>query len=132
MDTWDVAVVGGGILGTSLGYWLAARYDGRIAVIEREKTVAEHTSRRNTGVIHRPFYLHPTKRKVFARAAQVSYGLWKKYAAEKHLPFAEVGTYEVALEDSQMGTLDAYVGWAAENGMAPGEVEVFGGPEMRR
>ncbi len=132
MERADVAVVGGGILGTSVAYWLAARYDGRVVVVEREKTVAEHASRRNTGVIHRPFYLHPRKARVFARAASISYRLWKKYAAEKGLLFKEVGTYEIALDESQVDALDAYVGWAAENGMAPAEIERLDGREMRQ
>src|SRR3989442_7390730 len=131
MDTWDVAVVGGGILGTSLGYWLAARYDGRIAVIEREKEVAEHTRRRKTGVVHRPFFLHPVKRRVFARAAQVSYGLWKRYAAEKGLPFDEVGTYEVAFDEPGMDHLETYTTWAVQNGMRYDEVELLDAQEMR-
>src|SRR2546422_11432881 len=96
MDTWDVAVVGGGILGTSLGYWLAARYDGRIAGIEREKTVAEHTSRRNKGVGHRPFYLHPEKRRIFSRAAEISHGLLRDLAAAEGLTFSGGGTDDVA------------------------------------
>ena len=132
MDRWDVVVVGGGILGTSLGYWLGARYEGRIAVLEKEKQVAVHTSHRNTGVVHRPFYLDPVKRRVFARAAQASYGLWKRYAAEKGLPFQEIGTYEVAFDDAGVATLENYLSWSEKNGMAPGEVELFDAREMRR
>src|SRR5207245_10046421 len=59
MEPWAVTIVGGGILGTSFAYWLANRYDGRIAVLEKESQVATHTSRRNTGVVHRPAYLDP-------------------------------------------------------------------------
>src|SRR2546427_5928694 len=132
METADVAVVGGGILGTSVAYWLAARYSGRFVVLEKERQVAEHTSRRNTGVVHRPFYLHPKKRKVFARAAQVSYALWKRYAAEKRLPCAEVGPYEAALDDSQFETLETYGAWALENGMAPGAVAGLDGRGARQ
>ncbi len=132
MDRWDAVVVGGGILGTSVGYWLGARYDGRIAVLEREKQVAVHTSHRNTGVIHRPFYLHPEKRRVFARAAQASYGLWKQYGKDRGLPFEEVGTYEVAFDDGGLATLKTYVTWSVKNGMAPGEVELLDAREMRR
>ncbi len=132
MEPWDVTIVGGGILGTSVSYWLAARYDGRFAVLEREPAVAEHASRRNTGVVHRPFYLHPTKAKVFARAAAISYHLWKKYAAEKRLPWSEVGTYEVALDEDGRVVLDAYMDYAPENGMAPSEVELLDGREMAR
>ncbi len=130
MDPWDVAIVGGGILGTSVAYWLARRYNGRFAVLEKEPDVAMHASRRNTGVIHRPFYLNPKTAKVFARAAGISYHLWKKYAAQRGLPWAEVGTYEVALDDQGMDHLRAYVGYAAENGMEPSEVELLEGNEM--
>ncbi len=132
MERADVAVVGGGILGTSVAFWLAARYDGRIVVLEREPAVAEHASRRNTGVVHQPFYLHPRNQRLFARAARVSYGLWLKYAGERGLPAKDVGTYEVALADDDMGALEKYVGYAAENGMAANEVELLDGREMGR
>jgi len=128
----DVAIVGGGILGTSVAFWLAARYDGRIAVIERERDVAMHASRRNTGLVHRPFYLHPQKARLFARAAQVSYGLWKAYAAQKDLPWREVGTYKVAAKDKEVALLPTYAKWAVENGMRPSEVELLDGKEVRR
>ncbi|OGS51263.1 MAG: hypothetical protein A3K65_08585, partial [Euryarchaeota archaeon RBG_16_68_12] len=109
-----------------------ARYDGRIVVLEREPAVAEHASRRNTGVVHQPFYLHPRDQRLFARAARVSYGLWLKYAREKGLPAKEVGTYEVALADKDVDVLEKYVGYAAENGMAANEVELLDGREMGR
>ncbi len=132
METWDVAVVGGGILGTSVAYWLARRYEGRFVVLEKEPDVAMHASHRNTGVVHRPFYLSPTKAKVFARAAGISYHLWKRYAAQKGLPWYQVGTYEVALDDDGVEHLNAYVKYAAENGMDPSEVELVDGREMAR
>jgi L-2-hydroxyglutarate oxidase len=130
MERADVAVVGGGILGTSVAFWLAARYDGRVVVLEREANVAEHASRRNTGVVHQPFYLDPKNQRLFARAARTSYFLWLKYAKERGLPAKEVGTYEVALTDTDMNALGRYLGYAAENGMAPNEVELLDGREM--
>ncbi len=131
MEPWDVTIVGGGILGTSLAYWLADQYDARIAVLEREAQVAEHTSRRNTGVIHRPFYLDPEKRRVFARSAQVSYGLWKAYAAAKGLPFVPVGTLEVATSEDKVATLEEYRKWGLANGMDEGELQVLSPEEVR-
>ncbi|MEK6852089.1 MAG: FAD-dependent oxidoreductase [Candidatus Thermoplasmatota archaeon] len=128
----DVAIVGGGILGTCVAYWLAARYDGRIVVLERERDVALHTSRRNTGVVHRPFYLHPQKAKRFARAAQVSYGLWRSYAAAKGLPWREVGTHKVAGDETGVRLLETYAKWAVENGMDASEVELLDGREVFR
>src|SRR3972149_5004357 len=106
MQERDVALVGGGIVGTSVAYWLATRYEGRIVVLERGAEGAMHASRRNTGVVPRPFSLHPTKAKVFARAAQVSHALWKKYARERDLPWREAGTYKVAADETQVKVLE--------------------------
>jgi (S)-2-hydroxyglutarate dehydrogenase len=132
MDTWDVTIVGGGILGTSLAYWLANRYRGRIAVLEREHRVAQHGSRRNTGVIHRPFYLDPEKRRVFARSSQAAYGMWKSYAPARGLPFAPVGTLEVATEEWMVHKIETYREWGQKNGMAADELEVLSPQDVRR
>ena len=131
MEPWDVTIVGGGILGTSLGYWLANRYEGRIAVIEREAQVGQHTTRRNTGVLHRPFYLDPVKRRVFARCSQAAYGMWKSYAAERGLPWMQVGTLEVAVEDWAVAQVERYGRWGEENGMRPEELRVMTAEEVR-
>src|SRR2546428_5944229 len=93
MEPWDVTIVGGGILGTSFAYWLANRYDGRIAGIEKEPQVAAHTPRRNTGVIHRPFHLEPVRRRVFARSFQAAYGMWKAFPAGPRLARSPLGTF---------------------------------------
>ncbi|MGI0022430.1 MAG: FAD-dependent oxidoreductase, partial [Nitrososphaeraceae archaeon] len=46
-----MAIIGGGILGTSISYWLSGLYDIKICVIEKESEVAIHASSRNTGVV---------------------------------------------------------------------------------
>lgn len=132
MEPWDVAIVGGGILGTSIAYWLANRYEGRIAVLEKEAGVAEHTSRRNTGVVHRPFYLDPVSRKVFARSAQVAYGMWKAYAAERRLPWLPVSTFEVATHEGDVGRLEKYLQWGFANGMEADELQLLTPEDVRR
>jgi len=132
MEPWDVTIVGGGILGTSFAYWLANRYDGRIAVLEKESQVAVHTSRRNTGVIHRPFYLDPVGRKVFARSSQVAYGMWKAFAAERGLPWLPVGTFEVATRSDQLSHLEKYRDWGLANGMGEDELALLTAEDVRR
>lgn len=132
MEPWDVTIVGGGVLGTSFAYWLAHRYEGRIAVIEKEVDVAAHTSRRNTGVVHRPFYLDPVGRRVFARCAQVAYGMWKTYAANRRLPWHPIGTFEVATRPESVGRLDKYYGWGLANGMREDELQILSAAEVRR
>ena len=125
MDRWDVAIVGGGVLGTSVAYWLASRFEGKIAVVEREDQVAMHASGRNTGVVHRPFYLHPQERKLFARASLLSFPLWKSYATVKGLPWAETGTLKVAVSEEQVKSLERNLEYARANGMDLSELELL-------
>lgn len=128
---WDVVIVGGGILGTSVAYWLANQYEGAVAVLEKEPQVAVHTSRRNTGVVHRPFYLDPQARRVFARSAQTAYGMWKVYAKDRSLPWQPVTTLELATRPEQVPRLDKYYHWGLENGMTEEELELLTPEEVR-
>ena len=125
MEPWDVAIIGGGILGTSVSYWIGNQYEGRVAVLEKEQDVAIHTSRRNTGVVHRPFYLDPVKRRIFARCSQAAYGMWKSYARERNLPWEPVTTLEVATRTEDLKRIEKYYLWGLQNGMGEDELEVL-------
>ncbi len=132
MEPWDVVIVGGGILGTSVAYWIGNQFEGRVAVLEKEQDVAVHTSRRNTGVVHRPFYLDPIKRRIFARCSQAAYGMWKSYARERGLPWEPVTTLEVAIRPEDVKRVEKYYHWGLENGMGEDELEVLNAEEVRK
>ncbi len=128
----DIGIVGAGILGVSISFWLSELYNCTIALIEKEERVAFHTSSRNTNVIHRPFYLDPDKKKVFARSAEKSYHMWLKLSTLYNLPWKPVGTLEVALEDTDLNTLDKYKKWSLSNGMNEDETEVLDSSSVKR
>lgn len=132
MEPWDVVIIGGGILGTSVAYWIGNQYEGRVAVLEKEQDVAVHTSRRNTGVVHRPFYLDPAKRRIFARCSQAAYGMWKSYARERGLPWEQVTTLEVATRPEDMKRIEKYYHWGLQNGMGEDELEILTSEEVRK
>ena len=132
MEPWDVVIIGGGILGTSVSYWIGNQYEGRVAVLEKEQDVAVHTSRRNTGVVHRPFYLDPVKRRIFARCSQAAYGMWKSYAKERNLPWDPVTTLEVATRPEDLKRIEKYYHWGIENGMGEDELEVLSAEDVRK
>ena len=114
MKKFDIAIIGGGILGTTISYWISNLYDSSVCVIEKEFNVAKHTSGRNTGVVHTPFYLNPEKKKIFAKSAHISHDLWKTLATNTMSPWNEIGTIEVALDETQHKTLEKYHKWLIE------------------
>lgn len=127
----DILVAGAGVLGVTLAYWLSSLYECRIALVDLEASPGMHTTSRNTGVIHRPFYLDPRKKKVFARTSLLSLPLWHALAESGRLPWKPVGTYNVALEDHEVRTVEEYRRWGVENGMDEGEMELLEGREVR-
>jgi len=126
----DLVIVGGGVLGVTMGYWLSQLYDCSVAIVDLAPEVAAHTSTRNTGVIHRPFYLNPESKKVFAVSAERSYPMWRDLAKKLGLPWNQVGTLEVALREEDVGTLEKYKVWGERNGMPGDQLEVLDGASV--
>ena len=128
----DILIVGGGVLGVTLAYWLSGLYDCRIGVADLAQSPGTHTTSRNTGVIHRPFYLSPTRKKVFARASLVSHPMWRSLASAGGLPWRPAGTFNVALDEREVRTIEEYQVWGAQNGMLDRELELMDGREVRK
>jgi len=127
----DVVVVGAGILGVTLSHWLSSLYDCRIALLDNAQVAAAQTSTRNTGVIHRPFYLDPVKKRIFARTSFISHPMWESLAKREGLPWRPIGTFNVAAEDREIATLERYRRWGIENGMEENELELLDGRGVR-
>ena len=127
----DILVVGAGILGVTTAYWLSGLYDCRITLVDLARSAGAHASARNTGVIHRPYYLDPAKKRAFARTALLSHGLWMSLAEAEGLPWSPVGTYNVAVEEHEIRTLERYRAWGVENGMGEDEMGLLDGNEVR-
>lgn len=58
-ERFDIAIVGGGILGLATAAELSRKYDVKIVVLETEKRVAQHQTGHNSGVIHSGLYYKP-------------------------------------------------------------------------
>lgn len=133
MEKCDVAIIGGGLLGVSISYWLSSLYDNiNVIVIEKESDVGMHTSSRNTGVLHSPFYLDPEKKGRLAQAAFLSHEMWKTFAQKHGLPWKMVGTLEVALDENQHKMLEKYMEWGPKNGISEDSMELLDGNEVQK
>jgi L-2-hydroxyglutarate oxidase len=127
----DILVVGAGVLGVTTAYWLSTLYDSKVLIVDRSPSAAMHMTSRNTGVLHRPFYLHPEKKRIFARTSDASYRMWKELAESGGLPWHQVGTLNVAVDESEIETLERYLSWGLENGMGSEELELVGADTAR-
>jgi L-2-hydroxyglutarate oxidase len=132
-DNFDIIIIGGGILGTSLSYFLSfLNKSKKIAVIEQEHNVAHHTSGRNTGKVHAPYLYNPEKKKLFANAAFHGYEMWKEYSKLRNLPFKEDGVIEVALEEKDIKVLEKYLKWGKQNGLEEKDIELMNKTELNK
>ena len=128
----DVVIIGSGILGASTAYFLSDLKGLKVAILDSESAPGLHASSRNTGVIHRPFYLNPSIKGFIAEAASKSYELWKSFAHEFRLPWIQNGTFEVANGSAGIRTIRNYADFARKNGMKPEEIEVLDQEEIRK
>ena len=133
-ETFDIAIIGGGILGTSLSYFLSALGPaGRVAVIEQASRVAFHTSGRNTGKVHAPYLYDPRKKRLFAKAAFHGYEMWEEYSEMKGLPFKRDGVVEVASDEKDVAMLEKYMRWGVENGLREdSDIRMVSGDDLRK
>ena len=129
----DVVIVGGGILGTSISYYLSClNKSKKIAVIEQAHNVAFHTSGRNTGKVHAPYLYDPEKKKLFAKAALRGYEMWEEYASLRNLPFKKDGVVEVALDQKSVKVLEKYLKWGKQNGLDDTDIKLMSSTELKK
>ena len=132
-QTFDVVIIGGGILGTSISYFLSyLNPSKKIAVIEQAHSVAFHTSGRNTGKVHAPYLYNPEKKKLFANAAFHGYGMWEEYSKLHDLPFKKDGVIEVALDKKGIKVLEKYLKWGKQNGLEENDIELLNKEEIQK
>ena len=129
----DLVIIGGGILGTSISYFFGfLNKTKEIAVIEQAHSVAFHTSGRNTGKVHAPYLYNPEKKKMFAKASFHGYEMWEEYSKLKSLPFKKDGVIEVALDEKGITTLEKYLKWGKQNGLQDNDIKLMDKNELKK
>lgn len=105
MVTTDFLVIGGGIIGLSIARELRRRYPGEtITLLEKERTVGQHASGRNSGVLHAGFYYTADSLKArFCRQGNLAL---HAYCDERAVPVNRSGKLVVASNESELATLD--------------------------
>jgi L-2-hydroxyglutarate oxidase len=124
----DVAIIGAGIVGLATALRLLERKpDLRIVVLEKEAAVASHQTGHNSGVLHAGLYYRPGSLK--ARLCREGKADLEAYCEAHGVPIERTGKLVVALDESELGRLEALKERALANAV-PGLEEV--GPERIR
>jgi (S)-2-hydroxyglutarate dehydrogenase len=101
----DLAVVGGGILGTAVARELLKRRPGaRLCLLERESGLGHHQTGRSSGVVHAGIYYEPgsLKARLCVEGARALYA----YCDERGIPYERSGKLVVAAGEGELERLD--------------------------
>lgn len=113
---YDYLIVGAGIVGLSIARELIRRNPlARIAMIEKEKDVAQHASGRNSGVLHAGFYY--TADSLKAKFTREGNKAMKQYCKEHGLKINHCGKVVVATNPSELAGLEELKRRAEKNGV---------------
>lgn len=118
-SVYDVAIVGGGIVGLASAYKLQQKYPQlSILVLEKEKELAFHQTGRNSGVIHSGLYYKPgsyrAKNCVDGRKQLIA------FSKEHNIDHDICGKIVVATEEEELPRLEKI----KKNGLANGLVGI--------
>ncbi|MGW2227185.1 FAD-dependent oxidoreductase [Streptomyces formicae] len=112
--TYDVTVVGAGVVGCAVARELAARPGLRVALVDASNDVGDGTSKANTAILHTGFDAVPGS--LEARLVREGSRLLAAYAAQSGIPVEPVGALLVAWDEEQLDALPTLLAKAERNG----------------
>ena len=116
MNSKNVLIVGGGIVGLATAYRLSERYPGaRITLLEKESGVGQHQTGHNSGVLHSGLYYKPGSAR--ARLAVSGIRQMVAFCQENAIPHEVCGKLVVAADESEVPRLRALEERGKANGL---------------
>ena len=116
MAEFDLAVIGGGIVGLSTAMQMTERFPGiAVAVLEKEPAIARHQTGRNSGVIHAGVYYQPGSLK--ARFCREGVRDTIAFCQEREIPYEQCGKLLVATDPDELPRMAALYERAVANGI---------------
>jgi L-2-hydroxyglutarate oxidase len=112
---YDVAIVGGGIVGLATALVLTQRFRLSLVVVEAEHDVAQHQSGHNSGVIHSGLYYKPGSHK--ARNCILGREAMFHFCQEHGIPHRRCGKVVIAREQPELAALDELERRGRANGL---------------
>lgn len=115
-ETFDVAIIGAGIVGLAVGLEISGRYpECRLLILEKEKAVACHQTGHNSGVIHSGIYYKPGSLKADLCVAGAAAML--QFVKAYSIPHQQCGKIIVATEPDEVPRLEELYRRGVANGV---------------
>lgn len=111
----DVFIVGCGIVGACAAYELTKDKNLRVVLADRENDVATGTTRANSAILHAGY--DPQPGTLMAKLNVRGSMLAKELCAKLDVPYKQVGSLVVALNETQKDTLRVLYARGLENGV---------------
>jgi L-2-hydroxyglutarate oxidase len=128
-DSYDVIVIGAGLVGLATAMALLAQRPGvQLAVLEKEASVGTHQSGHNSGVIHAGLYYQPGSLKArFCTAGRLA---MMEFAERHQIPYRQTGKLVVATREGELPRLASLAERGRANGLAVREIGAAGIAEI--
>jgi L-2-hydroxyglutarate oxidase len=127
MQSRDIVVIGGGIVGLAVARAIVLRTRASVLVVEAEPRLASHQTGHNSGVIHSGLYYRPGSLK--ARNCAAGREAMYRFCEENEIPHERCGKVVVATTDEQLPALDELERRGRANGLDA--IERLGGDQLR-
>jgi len=114
LDRVQTVIAGAGVIGLAIARHLARR-GHEVLVLEAENAIGQHTSSRNSGVIHAGiYYEHASEQQ---RLCLEGKAMLYDYCATRHVGYARCGKLTVAPSRDQVAALQALTAHGIANGV---------------
>ncbi len=113
---YNAVIIGGGIVGLATALKIKeANPKLRVAVVEKENSLAQHQTGHNSGVIHSGLYYKPGSLK--AKNCVEGYNKLIRFCQEEEIPFDLCGKIVVATNENQLPLLETLYERGVQNGL---------------
>ena len=114
---YDMIIVGGGIVGLATAWKILERNPRiRLAVVEKESSIATHQTDRNSGVIHSGIYYKPGSAK--AVNCVKGYGMLLDFCDTHAVPFELCGKVIIAVHEKEIPVMNSIYDRGMQNGLS--------------
>src|SRR4030095_3885993 len=115
-NSFDITIIGGGIVGLATALELTKRYPQRkLAILEKEDRLAAHQTGHNSGVIHSGIYYKPGSLK--AQTCVAGAKALVAFCEEQGIPYERCGKVVVATSRDELPRLEELYRRGTANGV---------------